>query len=96
MLGNLKAPPEPFADIIRTHFRLKAKSITEQLDAWLAQDDGKATTGDATFVGKAVAMVGGSGNSFQKDVDELKRRLKDLEREGGAGKSGSSSGMIAN
>ena len=40
MLGNLKAPPEPWADVIRTHFRLKAKSITAQLDKWLAEDDG--------------------------------------------------------
>jgi len=46
MLGNLKNPPEPFADVIRTHFRLKAKSVTAQLDDWLAKDDGKNTLGE--------------------------------------------------
>ncbi|KAG8794758.1 hypothetical protein FRC17_008233, partial [Serendipita sp. 399] len=45
MLGNLKNPPEPFQDVIQTHFRLKAKAITEQLDKWLAMDDGIPTNG---------------------------------------------------
>ncbi len=45
MLGNIKNPPEPFKDIILTHFRLKSKSITKQLDEWLKQDDGKALSG---------------------------------------------------
>ncbi|KAG6854764.1 hypothetical protein C0991_001191 [Blastosporella zonata] len=73
MLGNLKAPPEPFADIIRTHFRLKARSIAAQLDQWLAEDDGKVMTADGGGYGVGGKMEsGGSNNGFKKDVDELK------------------------
>ncbi|KAG2137095.1 hypothetical protein DEU56DRAFT_912867 [Suillus clintonianus] len=46
MLGNLKNPPEPFGDVIRTHYRLKSQAIITQLDEWLVLDDGKATAGD--------------------------------------------------
>lgn len=80
MLGNLKNPPEPFGDIIRTHFRLKAKSITAQLEEWLSQDDGKATSPDGggyTLPGKVEA--GGSTNGLKKDVDEMKAILTKLE-----------------
>jgi len=44
MIGNLKNAPEPFADIIRTHFRLKARSLRTQLNKWLILDDGGAIT----------------------------------------------------
>jgi hypothetical protein len=80
MLGNLKNPPEPFSDIIRTHFRLKARSIKTQLDDWLRKDDGKSTQSDGAYNSEA---GGGSGNAFQKDVDEMKAILTQLE----AGKS---------
>lgn len=68
MLGNLKNPPEPFKDIILTHFRLKAKSITTQLDEWLKLDDGKAMNGAGggyvTLPGSvAPGQAGGSGGS---------------------------------
>lgn len=82
MLGNLKNPPEPFSDIICTHFRLKAKSITAQLDEWLSQDDGKATSPDGggyNIPGKVEA--GGSTNGLKKDVDEMKAMLTKLENE---------------
>ncbi|KAG6814198.1 hypothetical protein H0H92_000875 [Tricholoma furcatifolium] len=81
MLGNLKAPPEPFADVIRTHFRLKARSIAAQLDKWLVEDDGKATTSDGGGYGSAMAKVesGGSSNGLKKDVDEMKALLAKLE-----------------
>ncbi|KAJ7781258.1 hypothetical protein B0H16DRAFT_1497657 [Mycena metata] len=71
MLGNLQNPPEPFADIIRTHFRLKAKSISAQLDQWLAQDDGKSTLGDgAGFDGAGARQATGtSSNGLAADVD---------------------------
>jgi hypothetical protein len=78
MLGNLKCPPEPFADIIRTHFRLKAKSIAAQLDQWLAQDDGKSTTGDGGINGGR-QEAGSSTNGFAQDVNELKDLLKKLQ-----------------
>lgn len=77
MLGNLRNPPEPFEDVIRTHFRLKARSITAQLDEWLGKDDGAPTAGDgATFSGRASAGAGGNG--FAKDVEEMKALLKGL------------------
>ncbi|OBZ70225.1 Baculoviral IAP repeat-containing protein 6 [Grifola frondosa] len=77
MLGNLKAPPEPWGDVIRTHFRLKARSIIVQLDKWLEEDDGKATTGDGAYTQKSVAS--GSSNGFRADVDELKTLLTRLQ-----------------
>ena len=79
MLGNLQNPPEPFGDIIRTHFRLKANSIRGQLDHWLAQDDGRATLGDGAGYSTPQKSEGTSGNGLKKDIDELKRILKDLE-----------------
>jgi hypothetical protein len=79
MLGNLKTPPEPFADIIQTHFRLKRRSISDQLDEWLRKDDGKPTTADGG--GYPNIKSDGSGNTsvFAKDVEELKKLLKALE-----------------
>ena len=80
MLGNLKAPPEPFGDIIRTHFRLKARSIVVQLDKWLLEDDGKSTTPDGGGYGAAGKIEpGGSTNGLNKDVDEMKALLAKLE-----------------
>lgn len=98
MLGNLKNPPEPFADVIRTHFRLKARSICTQLDEWLAQDDGKSTTGDGGYNIKqlAAAAVGASSNGFQRDVDELKKVLKQLQTEEASGSGGAGSSRLAN
>lgn len=78
MLGNLKTPPEPFSDIIRTHFRLKAKSLSAQLDDWLNQDDGKPTSGDGGY-SISNAEAGGSANGLKKDIEELKGMLKQLE-----------------
>ena len=76
MLGNLKAPPEPFGDIIETHFRLKARSISAQLDEWLKGDDGKPTSGD----GGAYRSEGStSSNGFAKDIEELRQLLRELE-----------------
>ncbi|EJD00913.1 uncharacterized protein FOMMEDRAFT_135199 [Fomitiporia mediterranea MF3/22] len=87
MLGNLKNPPDPFADVIRTHFRLKARSITAQLDEWLAEDDARQTALDgATTFSKLTQHVNntasGSGNHFKRDVDELKALLVKLQTEG--------------
>jgi hypothetical protein len=76
MLANLKNPPEPFGDIIRTHFRLKARSIKVQLDDWLSKDDGKSTQSDGAYSSGAGV---GSGNGFHRDVDEMKAILTQLE-----------------
>lgn len=80
MLGNLKNPPEPFEDVIRTHFRLKAKSIMKQLDEWVAQDDGKPLAGDGGSSYNRQATAGPSGNGLQRDVDELKTLLTRLQK----------------
>lgn len=77
MLHNLRYPPEPFGEVIRTHFRLKANSIIKQLDNWLTMDDGKATNSDGAYSGNPGA-IGGSGSGFQNDVEELKGLLRTL------------------
>lgn len=83
MLGNLKSPPEPFADIIHTHYRLKARSIIAQLNEWLSKDDGKATTHDGGgYSGGVKLEAGSSSNGFQKDVEEMKALLVQLETGG--------------
>ena len=84
MLENLKNPPEPFADIIQTHFRLKARSITAQLDKWLEEDDGFQLAQDGGSVagsaGGLRSALPGARNStaFKRDVDELKALLANL------------------
>ncbi|KAH7929485.1 ubiquitin conjugating enzyme family protein [Leucogyrophana mollusca] len=78
MLGNLKNPPEPFGDVIRTHYRLKAQVIIEQLDQWLARDDGKPVANDAAYH-QAKSEAGSSSNGFKKDVEEMKQLLKQLQ-----------------
>ena len=79
MLGNLKAPPEPFADVIRTHFRLKARSIIAQLDKWLSDDDGAPTMGDGALQQQQKAVASASSNGFAEDVAELKALLTRLQ-----------------
>ncbi|KIJ56783.1 hypothetical protein M422DRAFT_72920 [Sphaerobolus stellatus SS14] len=86
MLGMLKNPPEPFEDVIRTHFRLKARTIMTQLDRWLAEDDGRALLPDGGQIGpvlkkgQAEPDVGSSTNGFAKDVAEMKALLQALEK----------------
>ncbi|KAJ8522297.1 hypothetical protein ONZ45_g1120 [Pleurotus djamor] len=83
MLGNLRNPPEPFGDVIRTHFRLKAQSIKRQLDEWLSKDDGKTTAGDGGgFVGSLVRTdAASSNNGFAQDIEELKTLLDSLQED---------------
>ena len=79
MLNNLKNPPEPFEDVIRTHFRLKARSIIKQLDEWVQMDDGRPLNGEgsgATIPGTTKATS--SSNGFREDVEELKGLLHKL------------------
>lgn len=37
MGNNLRNPPYPFEDVIKTHFRLKANAIRAQLDKWVVR-----------------------------------------------------------
>ncbi len=80
MIGNLKNPPEPFGDVIRTHFKLKAKTIIKQMDKWLAVDDRRAIAGQGPGIHKDTPAASSSETPFQKDVAELKRLLVKLER----------------
>ncbi|KIJ20079.1 hypothetical protein PAXINDRAFT_174590 [Paxillus involutus ATCC 200175] len=78
MLGNVKAPPEPFGDVIRTHYRLKAQAISSQLDKWLTMDDGKPISSDA-FNASGRGDAGSSSSAFKKDVEEMQSLLKLLQ-----------------
>jgi len=78
MLGNLKTPPEPFGDVIRTHYRLKAQVISAQLDKWLAQDDGKPISGDAFGISGRTDSSS-SSSAFKKDVEEMQKLLRQLQ-----------------
>lgn len=82
MLGNLKNPPEPFGDVIRTHYKLKAQSVMSQLDVWLSEDNGQATVGDGSNLHmKSHAGPGSSSSTLQKDVEEMKCLLVQLRDE---------------
>lgn len=75
MLGNLQSPPEPFEDVIKTHFKLKGDDICAQLDKWLQMDDKVKTV--------AVEVGGGSGRAeaglnLKSDVATLKALIKRL------------------
>ncbi|KAG6337349.1 hypothetical protein ID866_1722 [Astraeus odoratus] len=78
MLGNLKNCPEPFGDVIRTHYRLKADAIVAQLDHWLSLDDGRPTTGDSAFTSTKTEATP-SSNGFKKDVEEMQSLLQQLQ-----------------
>ncbi|KAG9317659.1 ubiquitin conjugating enzyme family protein [Chiua virens] len=78
MLANLKTPPEPFGDVIRTHYRLKAQTVSAQLDKWLAIDDGKPISGDAFNI-SGRGDTGSSSSAFKKDIEEMQNLLKHLQ-----------------
>lgn len=88
MLENLKNPPEPFADIIRTHFRLKARSLEAQLDKWLAEDNGHPLISHGTSAEKPISASGANEAAasvratadLKANIDQLKELLKRLER----------------
>jgi hypothetical protein len=80
MLENLRHPPEPWADVIRTHFKLKARAINVQLDSWLQKDDGRELISDGGgYSGHGAATGGGSGANFRNDVEALKTLIKELD-----------------
>ncbi|KAG8218846.1 hypothetical protein J3R82DRAFT_4525 [Butyriboletus roseoflavus] len=78
MLGNLKTPPEPFGDVVRTHYQLKAQAISCQLDKWLALDDGKPISGDAFNI-SGRSDTSSSSSVLKKDVEEMQNLLKQLQ-----------------
>ncbi|CAE6494097.1 unnamed protein product [Rhizoctonia solani] len=89
MLGNLKTPPEPFADVITTHFRLKARSLFKQLDEWLELDDGRPLDGQ-NGGGQPNSTASGAGQPLRRDVQELKSLLLKLNPKAASGSTASS------
>lgn len=79
MLGNLKNPPSPFEDIIKTHFRFKKHELTAQLDKWVAleKNKGSTTASDDRIMHQYHSNVVSSEN-FLTCVKELKELLADL------------------
>lgn len=107
MANNIASPPFPFEQEIRTHFRLKAASIREQIVAWRKLDDGLGIDG-ANMGGGGLALdetggVGGkrkttgSGASaqdktaFEKAADKVLTLLAELEGDKAREHSGSAS-----
>ncbi|KAJ4478043.1 hypothetical protein J3R30DRAFT_3478428 [Lentinula aciculospora] len=79
MLNALQNPPEPFEEVIGTHFRLKARFMQKQLDEWLQEDDGRALVPDgAEYSGAGLNSSTSSPNGFKADIDALKDLLKEL------------------
>jgi hypothetical protein len=93
MLNHLKNPPEPFGDVIRTHFRLKARSILKQLDEWVELDDSRPLNGDGAYAAPNVPKASGSSNGFAEDVNELRNLLNPLLAGGSVDGSSSSSSL---
>jgi len=87
MLGALQDPLLPFADIIRTHFRLKAKSLAAQLERWLQEDDGGTTDRNGAGnvgVSNFGPSPGGVRNGMKRNVDDLLALIAKLTLNGEA------------
>lgn len=82
MIQSLKNPHPAFADVIKTHFKMKSRVIKEQLDRWLREDDGQPLKVDS-HVGAVSQAFSGTGvdTMFQKNVEEMKRLLDELVSE---------------
>ncbi|OCF77874.1 ubiquitin-conjugating enzyme family protein [Kwoniella mangroviensis CBS 8886] len=76
MGNNIKNPPHPFENEIRTHFRLKSKSIRQQIKKWKELDDGKGTSGDSFM---SSASGGDKNRSFDSASKDLLKLLDQLD-----------------
>nr|XP_019009265.1 uncharacterized protein I206_05913 [Kwoniella pini CBS 10737]OCF48046.1 hypothetical protein I206_05913 [Kwoniella pini CBS 10737] len=75
MANNIKRPPHPFESEIKTHFRLKSRSIKQQIGNWRKLDDGKPISGDSYSSG-----LGQSDKAnFNNAAKEVIRLLDQLE-----------------
>ncbi|WWC95452.1 hypothetical protein V866_002316 [Kwoniella sp. B9012] len=74
MGNNIKNPPHPFENEINTHFRLKSKSIRQQIEKWKELDDGKGISGDS-FMGS----TGDQNRSFDSASKDLLKLLDQLD-----------------
>ncbi|KAK4687368.1 hypothetical protein P7C73_g2746, partial [Tremellales sp. Uapishka_1] len=73
----LKDPPFPFENEIKTHFRLKANAIREQLDKWKQMDDGKPIISQNPGRSEAASSTGET--AFDKSSAVLRRLLDELD-----------------
>lgn len=79
MIGSIKNPNPAFADVIKTHFRLKSQVIKDQLDQWLAEDDGQPLRSDNLGGAVGQARVGnGQDPMLARNVEEMKQLLDQL------------------
>lgn len=83
MANNLKNPPFPFENEIKTHFRLKANSIRAQLDRWKQEDDGRPTNRDNFGLVHAGGPLSSSSSSSgasssQTPFDIAAKHLREL------------------
>nr|XP_019043448.1 ubiquitin-conjugating enzyme family protein [Kwoniella bestiolae CBS 10118]OCF22378.1 ubiquitin-conjugating enzyme family protein [Kwoniella bestiolae CBS 10118] len=76
MANNIKNPPLPFENEIKTHFRLKSKSIRQQIEKWKDLDDGKPVTGDAY---SSLGSSNDKSRSFDSASKEMLRLLDQLD-----------------
>ncbi|OCF34329.1 hypothetical protein I316_03843 [Kwoniella heveanensis BCC8398] len=80
LANNIKSPPRLFENEVKTHFRLKSRSIREQIKKWKSLDDGKDTQCD--HYGSFVAS-NATGKlalpAFDKAAEGLLKLLDELE-----------------
>ncbi|KIY34108.1 ubiquitin-conjugating enzyme family protein [Cryptococcus gattii E566] len=81
MANNIKNPPHPFENEIKTHFRLKAKAIRQQIEKWREMDDSKEVEADYWGGAHAHTSVTStlSKRSFEAAAKEVLRLLDELE-----------------
>ena len=84
MIEMLKAPPEPFAEVVKTHFVLKKRDILVGLNEWLEgtnlelpENEIKSTLQHNIWVVKDFFRTGIRG-AFQEAILELKQLLEGL------------------
>lgn len=79
---------QPVENEIKTHFRLKAPSIKQQIEKWRALDDGEATAADGEYSSsplkdgnKDSAIHSGVTSDFAKKAQALLTLLECTEEE---------------
>ncbi|KAK8849763.1 hypothetical protein IAR55_005099 [Kwoniella newhampshirensis] len=84
MANNIKCPPFPFENEIRTHFRLKAEDVRKQITRWKALDDGQAIKTDDHSPHSGTQMSKPSkGTPFDQAAEAVRQMLNKLERQEG-------------
>ncbi|WVF68400.1 hypothetical protein IAT40_003165 [Kwoniella sp. CBS 6097] len=80
MANNIRTPPRPFENEVKTHFRLKARSIREQIKKWKTLDDGQQTKADSYGgPGYPSTTINLESTAFDKAAEGVLRLLDELE-----------------